>query len=57
MCALLHEKPDWTMGWMRGPIHVRDTRLVMMANPATGRLVAQGFEKTGAATTVLELAC
>ena len=29
MCALLKAQPDWTMGWFRGPIHVRDTRGVL----------------------------
>ncbi len=55
MIALLRQAPDWSLEWMRPPIHVRETRLVVMANPASGRLVAQGFEKTGPATAVLEL--
>ncbi len=55
MCELLGRQPDWSLGWMRPPIHVATTRLAMMANPATGRLVAQGFERIGAATDILRL--
>lgn len=46
--------PDWSLGWVRAPILKGDTRVVMMANPARGRLLGQGWEKTGAVTTVLE---
>jgi hypothetical protein len=55
MRHLLGQKPDWSLDWMRPPIHVPQTRLVAMANPATGRMAAQGFEKTGPATEVLEI--
>ncbi|MCI4677557.1 hypothetical protein K9U39_18850 [Rhodoblastus acidophilus] len=55
MRALLRQEPDWSLDWMRPPIHVANTRLVMMANPASGRLVAQGFERTGPATALLEI--
>lgn len=55
MTALLRTAPDWSLGWMREPILQPDTRLVAMANPRAGRLVVQGWEKTGPATTILDL--
>lgn len=55
MCHLLRQKPDWSLDWMKPPIHVKETRLVVMANPASGRLRARGLEKTGPATEILEL--
>ncbi len=55
MNELRRQQPDWSLDWLRSPILVGDTRLVMMANPASGRLVAQGFEKTGAVTSKLEI--
>jgi hypothetical protein len=54
MCQLLLEYPDWSLGWFRSPIHVADTRLVVMANPASGRLAAQGWEKHGCVTATLD---
>jgi hypothetical protein len=55
MRDLIGRKPDWSLAWMRPPILVATTRLALMSNPATGRLVAQGFEKTGAVTDILQL--
>ena len=55
MLHLLRQQPDWSLGWLRPPILVADTRVAMMANPASGRLIAQGFEKRGCATERLEL--
>jgi hypothetical protein len=55
MCSLTADAPDWSFGWLRTPILLRDTRLVMMANAASGRLRIQGLEKTGPATQVLDV--
>ncbi len=41
--------------WVKSPILNPTTRLAVVANPANGRLVVQGWEKNGPATTVFEL--
>lgn len=41
--------------WLASPILNPTTRLAAIMNPATGRLVAQGWESTGPATRVLRL--
>ncbi|MEM7172596.1 MAG: carcinine hydrolase/isopenicillin-N N-acyltransferase family protein [Pseudomonadota bacterium] len=41
--------------WLTPPVLNKDTRLAVEANARTGRLVVQGYEKTGAATTVFSL--
>ena len=55
MTTMLGSSPDWSLGWLRHPVLQPDTRLVAMANPRAGRLVVQGWEKTGPATTILDL--
>ena len=50
--AIRHE---WSLDWLRPPILQPDTRLVAMANPLTGRLLVQGWEKTGPATGILDM--
>jgi hypothetical protein len=55
MTTVLGGTPDWSLGWVREPVIQPDTRLVAMANPHTGRLVVQGWEKAGPATTILDL--
>jgi hypothetical protein len=42
--------------WLAPPVLNRDTRLAVVANAGTGRLVVQGWEPDGPATRVLELA-
>ncbi len=42
--------------WLKSPILNANTRLVMVADAAQGRLVAQGFEDMAPATAPLELA-
>lgn len=42
--------------WLQSPVLNPHTRLVMVADAAQGRLVAQGYEADGAATEPLELA-
>lgn len=39
--------------WMLHPIHNAETRLSVVANAATGRLLVQGWEADGAATEIL----
>jgi len=46
--------PDFS--WVSPPILNRNTRLVMVADAALGRLVAQGYEAMAPATEALELA-
>jgi hypothetical protein len=41
--------------WLRAPVLNQTTRLVMIAEPARGRLVARGYEADGPATGVLAL--
>ena len=53
MCGLLAGRPDWSLDWMRPPIVQNDTRLALMANPRSGRLAVQGWERTGQATEIL----
>ncbi len=55
MIKLIGGHPDWSLDWLRPPILQPDTRMAMMANPASGRLVVQGWETGGAATEVLNL--
>lgn len=42
--------------WLRSPVLNDLTRLAMIAEPATGRLVAQGYEAEGPATAPLSMA-
>lgn len=56
MCGTTAMPPDWSFGWLRPPIVQPDTRVAVMANPATGRLMVQGWENTGAVTTILDTA-
>jgi hypothetical protein len=55
MAGLVEGGHPWTLDWLKPPILQPDTRLVVMANPHSGRLLAQGWEKSGAATAVLEV--
>lgn len=55
MAALIAEGHAWSFDWLRPPILQPDTRLAVMANSLSGRLLVQGWEKTGAATAVLDL--
>jgi hypothetical protein len=49
----LSRLPAEEFGWMLHPIHNPETRLSVVANAATGRLLVQGWEADGAATEVL----
>jgi hypothetical protein len=40
------------MAWLVPPVLNPDTRLAVVANPATGQLAVQGWEKDGAATQI-----
>ena len=55
MAGLIAGGQDWSLDWLRPPILQPDTRLAVMANAASGRLLVQGWEKTGAATAVLDM--
>ena len=43
------------LGWLHWPILNSETRLALAADPAQGRLIAQGYEADGPATRPLEL--
>lgn len=45
---------DPTLAWLTDPILNPTTRLVMIADAKSGRFLAQGYEKDGAATQVLD---
>lgn len=47
--------PD--LAWLKPPVLNPTTRLALYAEPAGGRLVAQGFEAHGPATARTEIAC
>jgi len=55
MLGLVDRPPGWSLDWVRAPVLVADTRLAMMASPRTGRMLLQGWERTGPATAVLEV--
>jgi hypothetical protein len=46
---------DGSFAWLTWPILNDHTRLVMVADAAQGRLIAQGYEADGPATAILEL--
>lgn len=56
MCGLAGSAPAWSFAWLQPPILQADTRVAVMANPRTGRLMVQGWEATGPATAVLDMA-
>ena len=41
--------------WLTPPILNEESRLAIVADPASGRLMAQGYEADGPATAVLDL--
>lgn len=45
-----------SLGWLRAPVFNATTRLVMVAEAASGHLLAQGYEAEGPATAPLHLA-
>lgn len=46
--------PAEEFDWMLHPIHNKETRLSVVANAASGRLLVQGWEADGAATEILD---
>lgn len=46
---------DPALAWLKAPILNDHTRIVMVADAKSGRLLAQGYEASGAATRVLEV--
>jgi len=55
MGKLIAGAHGWSFDWLSPPILQPDTRLAVMANPSSGRLLVQGWEKTGPATAVLDM--
>ena len=50
----LSRLPSKAFDWMVEPVRNKDTRLAVVANPATGRILVQGWEADGAVTAVLD---
>ena len=50
----LSRLPAQEFDWMLHPIHNKDTRLSVVANATSGRLLVQGWEIDGAATEILD---
>ncbi|MCB1503402.1 MAG: hypothetical protein KDJ47_00345 [Hyphomicrobiaceae bacterium] len=48
---------DDTFRWLADPVLNPQTRLVMIAEPKSGRFMAQGYERDGAATMLLDAVC
>jgi hypothetical protein len=46
----------FTLAWLAPPVLNRDTRVAVAADPASGRLTAQGWERHGPATAVARVA-
>jgi hypothetical protein len=55
MTQLAAQSPTWSLDWLRPPLLQGDTRVAVMADPRSGRLLVQGWEATGPATTVLDI--
>jgi len=55
MRALLGAPGGQTFDWVRPPVLNRFTRLAVEANPATGQLAVQGYERHGPVTEILRL--
>ena len=55
MRRLVADGHRWSLDWVRAPILQPGTRLAMLADPRSGRLLVQGWERTGPATPVLDL--
>ncbi len=46
---------DRPFDWLKPPMLNEDSRLALVADPASGRLVARGYESDGPATAVLDI--
>ncbi len=55
MCGLRAAPPGWSLEGLQPPILQHDTRLALMANPASGCMLVQGWERTGPVTAVLQV--
>jgi hypothetical protein len=55
MRGVAARRPDWALGWLLPPIVQPDTRVAVMANPSSGRLLVQGWEREGPVTAILEV--
>jgi hypothetical protein len=57
LAAIRATSPEWDpeLSWARWPLLNRETRLAMMAEPASGRVVVRGYEAGAPATQLLTL--
>ena len=51
----VYRRPADGFAWLAPPVLNPTTRLAAEMNPATGRLLARGFEESGPATRILRL--
>jgi len=56
LAAMQTARGSLDLSWLHWPILNKETRLALAADPAQGRLIAQGYEANGPATRSLELA-
>lgn len=55
VAALQAEPGTMDLAWLKPPIFYFATRLALVADAAQGRMIAQGFERSGPATAVLDV--
>lgn len=55
LAAMRRVDAAWDFDWVRFPILNRETRLAIVAEPASGRLIARGYEDERPSTAVLDL--
>jgi len=53
--AMQRVQGQWDLDWVRWPLLNRETKLAIVAEPASGRLMAQGLEDQKPATGVLDV--
>ncbi len=53
--AMQDVRGRWDLDWARWPLLNHETKLVMVAEPSTGRILAQGFEGETPATRPLDM--
>ena len=51
--SLASADDPFAFGWLRSPVICADTRIALVADPASGRLLAQGWERGAVATAPL----
>lgn len=55
LAAMRRVRGAWDFDWVRFPMLNRETKLAMVAEPRSGRLLARGYEGKAPATRILDL--